>query len=311
MMRAIAKTSAVSRRTSWVEWASWMIGLALALLASACATTGATLGSGVGEKYFDRPPYFTGAQPPQSAELIAHLPIAYQRGAVQAAFFEPDSGEGSPVSNLLQEMNAFLDSLRVSPALEITELARFTPPDVRFGCEAVSLGDCEADSEDIAVQGKPWMLMAVGRPSPEWTSALAGALEQAGKEYALVLTLEVGQYWVRQRNLLGAKVVRLGTAHEQDVPWLTSLDQPVQVVQLTGALVGADGRAIRIGAEGIFARRTNIVLSGFGAQELITDEDIERLRTLRRDDLYGEPLAWQIAVGNVVAELTGDPLLRR
>jgi hypothetical protein len=32
----------------------------------------------------------------------------------------------------------------------------------------------------------------------------------------------------------------------------------VAVVQLTGAVVGRDGKAVRIGAEGMMAKRTNI-----------------------------------------------------
>jgi hypothetical protein len=38
---------------------------------------------------------------------------------------------------------------------------------------------------------------------------------------------------------------------------------------------------------------------------LVTDDDIERLRTLRRDDLPGQPLVWQVALRNLVSQLTG------
>ena len=38
---------------------------------------------------------------------------------------------------------------------------------------------------------------------------------------------------------------------------------------------------------------------------LISDEDIERLRTLRREDLPGQPLVWQSALRTIVAQLTG------
>jgi hypothetical protein len=91
------------------------------------------------------------------------------------------------------------------------------------------------------------------------------------------------------------------------VPFLTSLDTPAQVLQLTGALIDRDGSAIRIGAEGLFARRTGVLVTSLGAQELLTDEDIERVRTGRRDELPGRPLVWQAALRNLVAELTGRP----
>ena len=62
---------------------------------------------------------------------------------------------------------------------------------------------------------------------------------------------------------------------------------------------------MRIGAEGLMARRSNLVTSALGAQRLISDEDIEKLRTLRRDDLPGQPLVWQTALRSLVAQLTG------
>jgi hypothetical protein len=79
----------------------------------------------------------------------------------------------------------------------------------------------------------------------------------------------------------------------------------VSVLQLTGALMGPDGLAIRIGAEGLLARRTSLLMSGLGAQALISDEDVEAIRTARREDLPGKPLVWQVAVRELVAELTG------
>jgi hypothetical protein len=79
----------------------------------------------------------------------------------------------------------------------------------------------------------------------------------------------------------------------------------VPVLQITGALVGPDGRAIRIGAEGLHARRTGLLEGSIGLRTLITDEEAERVRSLRRDDLPGRPLVWQAALRRLVAELTG------
>lgn len=132
-------------------------------------------------------------------------------------------------------------------------------------------------------------------------------MDEAGTDRVLVVTLEVGQYLPRQRGLRGTKEIELGTAHIQALPWLTSLETPVSVLQLTGALVGRDGKALRIGAEGLLARRTPITLAGFGAQALIREEDVERLLTERRTDLPGRPLVWQAGVRTLVARLTGGP----
>jgi hypothetical protein len=183
---------------------------------------------------------------------------------------------------------------------------RGTAPDVQLGCETNGTDECTRGSEGVAQrENEPFMRLAVGRPSDEWTSGLRSALDGTGAERALMLTLEVGQYWTRQRNDRGDKEVQLGTSYSVGVPWLTSLDTPVSVLQLTGALIGRDGKAIRIGGEGLLARRTPLLASAVGAQALLRDEDVERARTARRDDLPGRPLVWQVAMRNLVAELTG------
>jgi hypothetical protein len=277
---------------------------AVAAFTAACATTGATFQSGVAPKSFDRPPFYAGAgaTPASGERRVAHLPIHYQRGAEQAALFEPAGGSDSPAGALVAEMNRFLDSLRLSVPAAARETG--TPPDVHFGCTVDAAGDCTDEGE---VTGSNRQLqLSVGRPSEEWIGWLATALDSARAGEALVITLELGQYWPRQKGLSVSKEVQLGTGYSVSVPWLTSLEKPVAVVQLTGALVGRDGRAVRIGAEGMMAKRTNIALSSIGVQMLVSDDDIQQLRTLRRDDLAGQPLVWQVALRTLVEQLVGS-----
>ena len=278
---------------------------ALCIVAAACAT-GATFRSGVGDAHLESPPYYAG-QRVTSAPRAVHLPIGYQRGAAQSPFFDPAATRGTATAALLADMNAFLDSLGVSTRVAaVAGAPPGTPPDVHFGCAAhPGDEDCE---EARGTSDDPPLRLAVGRPSRDWTEWAATAADRAQASSALVITLEVGQYWVRQKGRFGGrKVVELGTDHSQAVPWLTSLDTPAQVLQLTGALIDRDGSAIRIGAEGLFARRTGVLVTSIGAQELLTDEDVERVRTSRRDELPGRPLVWQAALRNLVAELTGRP----
>jgi hypothetical protein len=202
-------------------------------------------------------------------------------------------------------MNAFLDSLGVTKRMATAAAPAGTPPDVHFGCETDVMGDCErSDSTGAMGRGNTTnMRLAVGRPSPEWTAFAAKAMTDAGVGRALVVTLEVGQYWVTQSGLRGDKSVKLGTGHTASLPWLSSVETPVTVLQLTGALVGPDGRAVRIGAEGLVAKRTRLLVSAIGGQELLSDEDVNRLRTERRDDLPGRPLVWQAALRELVRQL--------
>jgi hypothetical protein len=51
--------------------------------------------------------------------------------------------------------------------------------------------------------------------------------------------------------------------------------------------------------------RTRLAVSGVGGQALLKDADVEAARTVRREDLAGQPLAWRVALGSLVAQLTG------
>ena len=282
-----------------IAWSSTLAALALG--AAGCA--GATVGSGVGDRYLEHPPWYAGAGLPAGAGL-RHLPVTYQRGGSQTESFDPAGGAGTPMATLLAEMNAYLDSLGVSTPVDAGSRPSGTPPDVRFGCETDASGDCAELEAQPGEVGDPVMRLAVGRPSGEWTAGLAGAID-GDSTLVLVLTVEVGQYFPQQTNFAGAKAVELGTDHTVRLPWLTSLETPVSVVQLTGAVVNREGRAVRIGAEGMLARRTGLAASGIGLQALIRDEDVEALRTARRDDLPGAPLVWQAALRTLVAGLAG------
>ncbi|HEX6059386.1 MAG TPA: hypothetical protein VFZ11_10265 [Gemmatimonadaceae bacterium] len=287
------------------------LALALPAVLGACAT-GSTFRSGVGDAHLERAPYYAGQSVSADAGRIAHVPVVYQRGGAQSPIFDPEGGPASPVAALLRDMNAYLDSLGVTTRITAWP-PQGTPPDVQFGCATDGVG--EECAEEGGVSGarpggflgsdRNRMRLAVGRPSPEWVAWEQGALADAGASRALVLTLEVGQYWPYQANIRGSKEIELGTNHVVGLPWLTAVDAPVSVLQITGALMDSTGLAIRIGAEGLVARRTGLLMSGLGAQALISDEDVEAIRTARRENLPGQPLTWQVALRNLVAELTG------
>jgi hypothetical protein len=271
--------------------------------------TGATVGAGVGEARFDRAPYYAGPVAPESRTgtgATAYVPIAFQRDAEGSAGFDPGSEPGTPLDRLVEALNGYLDELAAERGLSAMSPPAGTPPDVRFGCETDGIGECVIPDEGPAYgPGRLRMRLAVGRPSGAWVQAASRTLNDAGADRILVITLETGQYWPRQTNWRGSKAVDLGTDRTVPIPWLTSLEAPVSVIQLTGALVGPDGKAIRIGAEGLQARRTPIVASGFGAQALITDEDVERLLAERVDGRPDGELVWRAALRRLVDELSG------
>ncbi len=290
---------------------------ALLVTLAACASAGATFHSGVGDTYLERPPYSAGASMAvvgADGGRIGHVPIAFQRGAAQEPMFDPRHGRGTPIDSLLDEMNAWLDGLGASTTLvaatdpTLSRVERRIPPDVRFGCitESGAPGnDCAERGDSALGRGPQRMLLAVGRPSAAWTAWIGDAMRASQVDRALVITLEVGNYLMKQEGLSGSKFVELGTGNRARLPWLTSLETPVSVLQLTAALVDGAGKAVRIGAEGFYALRTRLVVSAIGGQELLGDGDVRSAGSSRRDDLPGAPLAWQVALRELVGRVTG------
>lgn len=270
-----------------------------ALVVQGCA--GGALRPGLGAQSFTRAPYYSGRS--AAAGSVAWMPISYQRGGAQAAVFDPSGGQD--MQALLADMNAYLDSLMDGPRLTVPSPPPGSPPDVHFACAMDVAGDCldvEDEPSNPAEQSRS-MTLSVDRASGPFAAWVRSALAEANAARAVMITLEIAPFWPRQTGLRGNKVVDLGTGYSQDLPWLTSLDDPIWVVELTGAMLDSTGHALRIGAEGLYAKRTRFAISAIGGQESVRDEDVAMLRTLRRDDLPDAPLVWRVALVSLVRGL--------
>ena len=289
-----------------------LVALGLVLYTTACASTGATFRSGVGDAFLEKAPYYAGKSAfTVSATIgkVVNTPIVFQSGASQAPMFDPETGHGSAIAKLLDEMNAYLGTLMVSTPIAVVASDKVAAPDVHFGCltpGAMPGEDCTPRGDSALGRGRQTMRLAVGRPSEAWVAGTQSQLAQGGATHTLVITLEMGKYLMRQTGWRGSKSVELGSGNVQSLPWLSSLETPVPVLQLTGALIDSTGKAVRIGAEGIAAQRTRLLVSAVGGQELFGDEEAAKVRIARREDLAGQPLAWQVALRTLVAELTGQ-----
>ena len=284
------------------------IGLVLiAVILNACATAGSTFGSGVGDRQLEHPPWYAGRTVSAAGTRIARLPIQYQRGASQSPAFDPANEPGTAVASLLREMNAFVDSVLGGAVFAAPSGQGVLAPNVYFGCERDGTEDCVERGDSVLGRQGTTMRLAVERPSANWIARTAALLDSSGASHTLLLTLEVGQYWTRQSGLLGHKSVELGAGYVVPLPWLTSLETPVSVLQLTGALIDREGKAARIGAEGLVAQQSPLAASALGAQRLIVDADVERARTLRHADRPGQPLVWKAAICQLLSELAARP----
>lgn len=275
------------------------------MAAAGCAATGSTFKSGVGDTMLRQPPWIAGKPAPGGAEWLV-LPVAFQAGATQPAIFDLKPAAGTALADLVSEMNTALAGRSIGRSTAPILNAGATPPDVRFGCPTDGPGfDCppRPTSSGLLSGDALRQRLSVGRPSAAWTRALQERLDSARATHTLMITLEIGQMYPNQRGLSGKKVVLLGRNHEQDLAWLTSIDTPVMVLQLTGALIDRNGNAVRIAAEGLRAKRTSLLLSAINAQALWQDQDVAALRTAVRDDLPGTPLVWRTALDDLLRDL--------
>jgi hypothetical protein len=140
-----------------------------------------------------------------------------------------------------------------------------------------------------------------------WQQAMAELLAREGASHAVVVSLGVSQYPKGRRGVFGKEVV-LGTGHEEPIRFLTAEDKLLEVLQLTGVLVDAEGRVVRAGAEGILARDTPFAAQVFDVSKVLDARTLEQVLTVeRRADLPGNPLKWEVALGNLLAGLGADP----
>ncbi len=276
----------------------------LALPAALCCLAPASLsGQHVSEKILKKPPYYIGRRIEPGA-VVRYLPVTYDPDGSEDAGFVPRETPGGPVAELLHSLNRQLDSLLAGMALAPVTAEPGGAPDIFFGCMTDGAGDCVDWDDDTRVERGVQLLLKIARePGRKWSVWLSESLAAGDASHLLLISLEVSQYWPRQVNLKGDKVVDLGSGYQVKLPWLTSIETPISVVQLVGALVDRRGRVVRIGAEGMLARRTSLMPSSEGLQALITDEDVAQLLTMRREDLTGQPLAWQAALHQLTAHL--------
>lgn len=144
------------------------------------------------------------------------------------------------------------------------------------------------------------MMLHLDRPSDAWRAAVGELADAEQADRLLVIRLGFSQYPKADQGVFGKKVV-LGTSYEEPIRFLSAVDNPVEVVHLTGALVRSDGTVMRAGAEGIAGYDAPFMLQVVDAGRDVTPEAIEFLLTEdRREDLPGYPLKWQAALEQLV-----------
>jgi len=244
------------------------------------------------QKEIDKPPYvrnFSKNSMPSTA-VVKILPAILEN---KKDWFSPS------LKPLLLRVNQYLKKKEYAGIIEPVQITHQGEPEVRFGDESILLEQPNDENKGYS----PAMALIVTQPSIAWQEKWQASMNEK-TDYTIKISLGISAYRVNQKNWKGSKEIHIGTGYSYSLPWLTSLDDPIPVVQLTGALLDKNGKIIRAGAEGIFVKKTSFVKSLIGWTDLISQEDVERIINEHlRKDLANKPLAWQVAAQNLIANL--------
>lgn len=274
---------------------AWATIFCAALASAGCATIDA---AAVGRTERLGPPpfvvHFESLAPPGQAVVLG--PVALDRTTMSEVLVPSQAAA-------FAELGAAMDARLAG--MSCCSLAAAALSD--DGAPLVFVGSAEGETAPPQARklAEPWekyppMVLHLEYPSEAWRARVAA---QAPAPAFLWIRLALVDYPRADEGMLGKKVV-LGEGHEAPQPFLRTELQPLQVLQVTGALLAPDGRVLAAGAEGIHAVDTPFKAQIFNLQREIDPQQIQAiLSELRRADLPGEPLKWQAALDNLVYRL--------
>jgi hypothetical protein len=276
--------------------------VALALVATGCASLD-ELAIAQTERLEEGEFYATvgpGLQGPVDPAIV--LPAVLGPELANSPSYGRRAGDFAPI------MAALNGALADDSCCRLVAAAALPPgaPHVYVGSADGELAPFEARDQVLPHDEFPPMVMHLRRPSAAWQQAMVGLLAREGATHAILVSLGVSQYPKGREGAFGKKVV-LGTGHEEPVRFLTAEDKLLEVLQLTGVLVNAQGQVVRAGAEGILARDTPFAAQVLDVEKSLDDRTLQAvLTTERRKDLPGQPMKWQAALDNLLWQLQGD-----
>lgn len=275
-----------------------------AVLLNACASLDETA---VAETHrLEDAPYYVALRQPQPApgSCARVLPVSLDPELERQSGYTGRTHEFAPIVQALNDALARRNADEcVRPFASASALAG-QPPRVYVGSAESEYAPAEGASQRLPTDRFQPMIMHVERPNAGWKQALAPALSQGGASYAVQVQLGVSQYMKGYSGVF-RKEVMLGTGYRVPIKFLTAEDKPVEVLHLTGVLVDASGQPVRAGAEGIVLRDTPFLAQTVDATRAFdTNELGSVLSQARRTELPGAPLALDVALDNLLAQLT-------
>lgn len=231
---------------------------------------------------------------------VVHAPLMFDKEMSEEFFYQ---GRETILQPLMDTMNQYLDSLAWSQPM-----AGSVP---QKGLPWLFVGSSEAETAPSATMMMmddhdeyPPMALYLDKPSKDWKKAFSQVMAEQQADYAILIWIGLTEYPKSDKGLFKKKVV-LGTHYEREIRFLSAVDKPVEVLQLTGVLLDKEGNVIRAGAEGFLHEDSPFWVQALEAGTTVDDNAIRKLFTEeRREDLPGQPLTWKVAVENLVLQLT-------
>lgn len=237
---------------------------------------------------------------PTDESIVLHYPVELDDKMKTEFFYE---GREEIFKPLRDSLNFYLDRLDWTTASGVSITQK--------GAPYLFVGSSEAETAPPATMMMrneediyPPMALYLEQPSKQWRNSLRQSMADNGSDYALLLWVGLTEYPKSNKGVFKKKVV-LGTDYEREIRFLSAVDKPVEVLQLTGILLDGDGEVVRAGAEGFLHEDSPFWLQVLDAESTISDNSVSDLFTGQlREDLPGNPPAWKVAVINLLEQLT-------
>lgn len=241
---------------------------------------------------------------PKPGSCARVLPVTLDRELTEQFGYGDRAREFEPLLRALNDALARWAPDDCVRALEPAPSLSKGTPRVYVGSAESEYAPAEGVYQRLPTDRFQPMIMHVERPDAAWRSAIAAAMSGAGAPYAIQVQLGVSQYMKGYSGVFRKQVV-LGTGYRVPIKFMTAEDKPVEVLHLTGVLVDAQGQPLRAGAEGIVFRDTPFLAQTVDASRMFDPQELQNVLTqVRRDDLPGSPLALEVALDNLLAQLT-------
>lgn len=236
---------------------------------------------------------------------IMHAPITLDRKMTEEFFYQ---GREKILGPLLLSMNHYIDSLGWSQNIKMPD------PMPRKGEPYLFVGSSEAETAPPVTQMMrdehdmyPPMALYLEKPAKDWEKTYKELMAEGEGEYSLHIWVGLTEYPKANKGVFKKKVV-LGTGYEREIRFLSAVDKPVEVLQFTGILLDKEGTVIRAGAEGFLHEDSPFWVQALDAGTTVDDNAINKLHDeQRRTDLPGNPLAWKVALYNLMEQLLQRP----